>query len=81
MPIQQAQSDAVVDVRGLPRFLRHAAIMDLFDALRPGESFVIVNDHDPAPLRTHFESRTACGHAWDYLERGPAAWLVRLTRA
>lgn len=74
------EGGAVVDVRGMPCVLRHAAVMDLFDALKAEESFVVVNDHDPAPLRRHFESRTVCGYAWEYLERGPQAWRVRVTR-
>jgi len=74
------EAGAVVDVRGMPCVLRHAAVMDLFDALTKGESFVVVNDHDPAPLRRHFESRAVCGYAWEYLERGPQAWRVRVTR-
>lgn len=80
MPIEQEQAGAVADVRGLPRVLRHTAIVKLIDTLRPGKAFVIVNDHDPAPLRAHIEGRAARGHAWDYLERGPVTWRVKVTR-
>lgn len=70
----------VVDVRRMPGVLRHAAILDLFDALRPGESFVVVNDCDPESLRRHFESRAVCAHEWAYIEREPAYWRIRITR-
>ena len=76
----QSDDGPVVDVRGLPCGVRRAAIMDLFDGLQSGEGFVIVNDHYPAPLRGHFESRTTCAFTWDYVERGPTAWRVRVTR-
>jgi len=73
-------ADAVVDVRGMPCVVRHAAVMDRFDALRPGESLVIVNDHDPGPLRTRFELRAAWDFVWDCETSESLAWLVRVTR-
>lgn len=78
--IEDGASVGVVDVRGLPCILRHAAIMDRFDALRPGESFLIVNDHEPAALRTRFDVRAEWPFAWVDEERGPEDWRVRVSR-
>jgi uncharacterized protein (DUF2249 family) len=39
-----------LDVREVPTSERHDRIRDAFDALAPGESLTIVNDHDPKPL-------------------------------
>jgi uncharacterized protein (DUF2249 family) len=48
--------------------------------LLPGAGFVLVNDHDPTPLRYQFEAEHAGAFTWDYLEAGPAAWRVRVGR-
>jgi uncharacterized protein (DUF2249 family) len=69
-----------LDVRVIPPREKHPAIFATFDALQPGESFVLVNDHDPFPLRYQFEAERAGGFGWDYLESGPVVWRVRISR-
>jgi uncharacterized protein (DUF2249 family) len=41
---------------------------------------VLVNDHDPRPLRYQFEAQYAGEYTWEYLEAGPAVWRVRIGR-
>ena len=48
-------SARTLDVRVIPPREKHPAIFQTFAALQPGESFVLVNDHDPRPLRYQFE--------------------------
>lgn len=43
-----------LDLRPLPRPLRHQAIFSAFDALGPGDSLTFINDHDPGPLLGQF---------------------------
>ncbi|HET9080506.1 MAG TPA: DUF2249 domain-containing protein [Trebonia sp.] len=74
-------SDLEFDVRDLRPAQRHAAIFDTYLALAPGAAFVLVNDHDPKPLRYQFEAEHAGRFTWDYLESGPEAWRVRIGRA
>jgi uncharacterized protein (DUF2249 family) len=69
-----------LDVRELPRRDRHPTIFSTFDALRPGESLELVNDHDPKPLRHQFEARLPGTFTWEYLEEGPEAWRVRIDK-
>jgi uncharacterized protein (DUF2249 family) len=45
-----------------------------------GESFVIINDHDPRPLRMQMEKMREGEVEWEYVERGPDTFRVRLTR-
>ena len=47
---------------------------------RPGAGFVLVNDHDPKPLRYQFEAEHAGDFTWDSLEAGPEVWRVRIGR-
>lgn len=69
-----------IDVRQIPHSERHSRILGSYARLAPGESFVLVNDHDPKPLRREFEA-TYQGHfEWGYLEDGPAQWRVRIGR-
>jgi uncharacterized protein (DUF2249 family) len=74
--------DAVpsLDVRELPPARRHTTIFATYEALLPGAGFVLVNDHDPKPLRYQFEAEHAGQFTWDYLEQGPEVWRVRIGR-
>jgi len=67
-------------VRVLPHGQRHEVIFSTYDHLVPGAGFVIVNDHDPQPLRYQFEAQHAGDFTWDYLDLGPKLWRVRVGR-
>ena len=72
--------ETVLDVRSeIPR-RRHELIFDTFTALPPGASYVLVNDHDPKPLRYQFEAENSGEFTWQYLEEGPEVWRVRIGR-
>ena len=43
-----------LDVRDLEPAQRHPVILDTFADLAPGESLILVNDHDPRPLYYQF---------------------------
>lgn len=70
----------LIDVRTIAPAERHPLIFGNFDALAPGESFELVNDHDPVPLYFQFERTRAGQFDWRYLEAGPARWHVRIAR-
>lgn len=69
-----------LDVRPMAPRDRHPAIFNLWAKLTNGESFLLTNDHDPLPLYYQF----ACEHTgtfrWEYRQRGPELWQVRLTK-
>ena len=72
--------DVLLDVRPDPPALRHELIFGTFHALKPGESFLLVNDHDPKPLFYQFKIEYAGQFTWDYVESGPEVWRVRIGR-
>ena len=72
------QGDEPLDVRSLPPMRRHAVIFEKFDALSVGESCILVNDHDPKPLRYQLVAEYPGELIWDYLESGPEVWRVRM---
>lgn len=71
-------ADDVLDVTKLEPSVKHATIFDRIDALQPGESLTIHNDHDPVPLRYHLEDVYGDAFTWDYLEKGPRWWKVKI---
>jgi uncharacterized protein (DUF2249 family) len=73
-----SDEQTVLDVRNVERPNRHALVFKTYDALQPGEGFVLVNDHDPKPLRFQFNTKHAGAYSWDYLEEGPQVWRVRI---
>ena len=75
-------SDAtpVLDVRVIPPREKHPAIFETFDALEPGNAFVLVNDHGPVPLKYQFEFERPGEFRWSYLEQGPLVWRVEISR-
>ena len=75
-----AGAEPELDVRRFPHGQRHDVIFTTFDALAAGAAFVLVNDHDPKPLRYQFEAQHAGHYSWDYLEAGPDMWRVRIGR-
>lgn len=70
-----------LDIRVVPPREKHPTIFRTFDALKPGEAFTLINDHDPAPLRFQFEATRAGQFAWTYVERGPAVWRVSIVKS
>jgi len=74
------QARSIVDVRTIEPRDRHPLIFGTFEALKPGEFLLLVNDHDPAPLRYQFEAERANQFDWEYIERGPEVWQVHITR-
>jgi uncharacterized protein (DUF2249 family)/iron-sulfur cluster repair protein YtfE (RIC family) len=75
-----APEDSVLDVRELAPARRHETIFAAYRDLAPGAGFLLLNDHDPKPLRYQFEAEHAGQFTWDYLESGPEVWRARIGR-
>lgn len=69
-----------LDVRVIPPREKHPTIFHTFEALGSGESFILVNDHDPFPLRFQFEAERPGQFTWSYLEQGPQVWRVEIAK-
>ncbi|HKY97347.1 MAG TPA: DUF2249 domain-containing protein [Gemmatimonadaceae bacterium] len=69
-----------LDVREIPPREKHPTIFHTFDGLASGESMLLINDHDPRPLRYQFEAERANGFKWEYQEQGPEVWRVLISR-
>jgi uncharacterized protein (DUF2249 family) len=73
-------AENVLDVRTIAPRERHPLIFTTFDQLQEGESFTLLNDHDPQPLYYQFLHVRAGQFSWVYLEEGPDDWRVRITK-
>lgn len=69
-----------LDIREVPRPLRHPMIFAKFDALAIGASLRLINDHDPIPLNRQFETIRPEQALWEYEERRPGMFRIRITR-
>ncbi|TCC07176.1 DUF2249 domain-containing protein [Kribbella soli] len=77
---EQVEQPTVIDVRRIARGGRHPRVFARYARLAPGEAFILVNSHDPKPLRREFEAIHAGAFSWDYLRAGPDEWHVRIGR-
>jgi uncharacterized protein (DUF2249 family)/mannose-6-phosphate isomerase-like protein (cupin superfamily) len=75
-----ADASEELDLREVPRPMRHPMVFAKLDALPVGGSFVLVNDHDPVPLSRQIESMRQGQAAWEYLQRGPDLFRIRIKR-
>lgn len=69
-----------LDLREVERFRRHPLVFAKFDALEVGESFVLVNDHDPVPLHGQMDAMRPQQLEWEYIVRGPGIYRIRVSR-
>jgi uncharacterized protein (DUF2249 family) len=69
-----------LDVRPLVPIKRHQKLLKLFKDMPVDDSFIFINDHDPKPLYYEFRSTYGNVVGWEYLQREPEAWKVKVTR-
>lgn len=79
-PGELCATEQEIDLCLMPRPERHPLVFAAFDRLAVGESFIIFNDHDPQPLRIQIEQMREGEVDWEYIERGPDTFRLRLTR-
>jgi uncharacterized protein (DUF2249 family) len=77
---QSSNATIELDVRAVPPRDKHPTIFHTFDSLKPGESMMLVNDHDPKPLRYQLAAERPDSFDWTYREEGPMVWRVRIDR-
>ena len=69
-----------LDVRVIPPREKHPTIFNTFDALTSGQSLLLINDHDPRPLRYQLAAERPETFEWTYEAEGPEVWRVRIDR-
>ena len=77
---QPTSSAIELDARIIPPREKHPTIFRTFDGLKSGQDMILVNDHDPRPLRYQLAAERPDSFDWTYLEEGPSVWRVRIHR-
>jgi regulator of cell morphogenesis and NO signaling len=75
----QSERENFLDITILEPTQRHQAIFAKFDELGKGESLLITCDHDPKPVFYQLLGERGNVFMWDYLEKGPERWKIRIT--
>lgn len=71
---------AVLDARLIPCSGKHELIFRRWSTLAVGESFTLLNDHRPEPLRQQFAQHVPGCFAWRETESPSGGFAVTLTR-
>ncbi len=69
-----------LDVREMIPRERHATIFARFDALMPGGTLRLTNDHDPKPLYYQLMAERPGMFAWEPEQQGPEVWVIRIRK-
>lgn len=70
-----------LDARAIPPAVRHDAVLGALSGVGPGNGLIVVAPHDPKPLLQQISVAFKDAFAVEYLEQGPEAWRVELTRS
>lgn len=76
----RSQDNLELDLRAVPPPERHPLVFAQFDSLEMGDSFDLVNDHDPIPLKRQMDAMRPGQAEWSYLVRGPETFHIRIRR-
>lgn len=72
---------ATVNATEYPPHLKHKVIFETFEKLQPSEALLLINDHNPVPLHFQFEAMHPGKFTWEYIERGPATFRVKIGKS
>lgn len=75
-----SDSQIELDVRVIPPRDKHPTIFRTFDELASGQALLLINDHDPRPLRYQLAAERPDSFDWDYQSQGPDVWKVRISK-
>jgi len=71
---------AQIDVRKIEPKEKHPKIFETFDLLKLGQRMLLINDHDPKPLKYQMMAEREDQFKWEYIEEGPDVWRVIITK-
>jgi uncharacterized protein (DUF2249 family) len=69
-----------LDVHDMATRERHPTTFDRLEALDPGGTLRLVNDHDPAPLRYQLFVEYPNVFNWEPETQGPDEWSIRMQK-
>lgn len=76
----ETTTDNVLNVTLIQPQYKHATIFARYEALKGGEHFILLNDHDPRPLYFQLVNMHGETFDWEYLEKGPQWFRIKITK-
>jgi len=73
-------ANKVMDVRPIPCSIKHGMIFQSCRDLAEGDYFILLNDHDPVPLRRQLDAQFPGACSWEYLQKGPSEFRVKISK-
>lgn len=73
-------AEKIYDGREVPCSIKHGQIIERAQGLATGDFFVLINGHNPVPLRYQFNAEHPGQFSWDYVQEGPDVFAVRISR-
>ena len=77
---KSSEKENILNVTALEPKLKHPTIFVKFDELKPGQSLILHNDHDPKPLYYQLLGERGNIFTWEYLEQGPKLWRIKISK-
>lgn len=71
---------STLDVRDIQHAQRHPLIFRTYNALQPGQAFILVVDHDPKPVLFELDFVQKGKFEYTYLAQGPEVWRVQMAK-
>lgn len=71
---------STLDVREIGHGQRHPLIFKTYHALKPGQAFILVVDHDPKPVLLELDFIQHGAFKSTYLEKGPEVWRIQMAK-
>jgi len=74
------EKQIILDARQIPDSQKKDYFFTAFDELRENEELILINSHDPAPLKILFSRQRPGLFKWTYLEEGPEKWEISIRK-
>jgi len=80
MTLSTIPVEKIYDGREIPCSIKHDQILTRASSLATDDYFVLINGHDPAPLRDQLATAHPGQFSWDYVQKEANAVAVRIGR-
>lgn len=59
----------------------HERVIQGLDETGPGDSALIIADHDAKPVLYQYQAERGCALDWEYEQEGPEVWKIRVIKS
>lgn len=80
MSLSTIPAEKIYDGREVSCSIKHGQIVERALGLAAGDFFVLINGHDPVPLRDQLATAHPGQFSWTYVQNAPDAVAVRIDR-